>query len=339
MSLEIVPFHVGLLPAAADLLACRHARDRATVPLLPSRFEDARTAVAAVREVWSRPFTTGMAALQEGHLIGYLLGEGRFETIRGRHVWVHLAGHALAADAPGDLFARLYAAAGPGWLRMGAFDHYVMMPATDRDGLDAWFTLGFGKEQAHAVLSLAGDLPEVVTVPGVRIRRANEDDRDAFVEEMSPIMRRHLAGPPVWAAALPEDMVAIREGFAEMLTDDTAHVWLAEEEGSNGPGRLMGYQLYYPASPADDNLTISINDRTVLLQLAATQPQARGRGIGRALTAAGLADAARGGYRVCVTDWRTTNVEANRFWQRFGFQEAVYRLTRKVDPRVAWATL
>lgn len=339
MPVEIVPFHVGLLPAAAELLARRHARDRAAGPLLPARFEEPRTALAAVREVWSKPFTSGVAALRDGKLVGYLLGEVRFEMIRGRHVWVHLPGHALAGDEAAALYADLYAAAGPAWLRMGAFDHYVMMPANDAEGLETWFTLSFGKEQAHAVLSLADLTIETVDVPGVRIRRATEGDRDAFVEEMSPILRRHMAGPPVWGAALPEDMMAIREGFVEMLTDETAHIWIAEEFADGRAGRMLGYQLYYPASPADDNLTIPISDRTVLLEVAATRAEARGRGIGRALTAAGLADAAAGGYRVCVTDWRTTNIEANRFWPRLGFQYAAYRLTRKVDPRIGWATL
>jgi ribosomal protein S18 acetylase RimI-like enzyme len=334
MAVEIVPFHEGFLPAAAELLAARHARDRAAMPLLPARFETTRAALDAVRDVWHKPWSSGAAATSDGRLISYLIGEARFDTLRGRHVWMHLAGHALAAEAPPDL----YAAAGPPWLRLGAFDHYVMVPATDRPGLDVWFTLSFGQEQAHALRSLDEPLPEPVAIPGVRVRRAVESDRAALVEEMSPILRRHLAGPPVWGAALPEYVWPMREGFAEMLEDDSIHVWLAEEISNEAPGRVLGYQAYYPASPSDDNLTVPISERTVLLEVAATIPEARGRGIGRALTAAGLADAKAGGYRICIADWRTTNVEATRFWPGLGFRPAVYRLTRKVDPRIVWAT-
>lgn len=337
MTIDIVSFHEGLLPAAAELLARRHRRDRAAVPLLPARFEEPRTALAAVREVWHKPWTTGAAALRDGRLAGFLVGEVKADTLRGRHVWMHLAGHALAEDLAPEWYGDLYAAAGPGWLEMGAFDHYVMVTSADRAGQDAWFSLSFGREQVHAVRSLAEPLPDAPDIPGVRVRPATADDRDAFVEEMSPILRRHLAGPPVWGAALPESVWPMREGFAELLADATARVWLAETVDANGSGQILGYQAYFPASPADDNLTISISDRTVLLEVAATRPEARGRGIGRALTRAGLADAAAGGYRVCVADWRTTNIEAARFWPRLGFHPAVYRLTRKVDPRVAWA--
>jgi len=339
MSTEIVPFHVGMLPAAAELLSRRHARDRAMMPLLPARFEQPRMAQAAVREVWSKPHTSGMAAFRDGRLAGYLLGQAKFETHRGRHVWIPLPGYALGEGEPAALYAELYAAAGPVWLRLGAFDHYVMMPAEDREGLDAWFTLSFGKEQAHAIMSLTGPLPERVAVSGVVIRRATEADRDAFVGNMSPILRRHMTGPPVWAAALPENVGPMREGFAEMLTDESARAWIAEIEGNgDDPDRMLGYVLLYPASPSDDNLTVSVSERTVLLEVAATRPEARGRGIGRALAAAGLADAAALGYRVCITDWRTTNIEANRFWPRLGFHPAVYRLVRKVDSRITWAT-
>ena len=337
MSETIVAFHEGLLPAAAELLARRHRRDRAAMPLLPARFAEARPALVAAREVWHKPLTSGVAALRDGRLIGYLLGEVKIDSLRGRHVWVHLAGHALAEDAPPDLYAALYAAAGPEWLAEGAFDHYVMMPAADAAGLDVWYGLNFGREQAHAARASAGPLPDPVDISGVTIRRATEADRDAMVDEMSPILRQHLVAPPVWAAALPETMRPMREGFVEMLSDDSARVWLAVADGPEG-GRVLGYQAYFPATPTDDNLMVSISDRTVLLEVAATRADARGRGIGRALTRVGLAGAAAAGYGLCITDWRTANVEAARFWPQMGFQTVVYRLTRKVDPRIAWAT-
>jgi hypothetical protein len=38
-----------------------------------------------------------------------------------------------------------------------------------------------------------------------------------------------------------------------------------------------------------------------------------------------------------VTDWRVTNLLSSRFWPRQGFRPVVYRLTRRIDARVAWA--
>ncbi len=212
MTIDIIPFHMGLLPAAAELLAARHARDRASMSILPARFEESRMATAALRELWGKPNTSGVAAYQDGRLAGYLIGQARFDMLRGRHVWIHLPGHALAPDVPPDLYGDLYAAAGPHWLRLGAYEHFILMPAGDRAALDVWFSLSFGQEQVHAMRSLAEPLPQAVDLPGVTIRRATAADQNAFVEEMSPVLARHLTGPPVWGVFLPEVMPELREG-------------------------------------------------------------------------------------------------------------------------------
>jgi ribosomal protein S18 acetylase RimI-like enzyme len=73
------------------------------------------------------------------------------------------------------------------------------------------------------------------------------------------------------------------------------------------------------------------------MDIAATRPGERGRGAATTLTWHGLADLKAHGFRSCITDWRVTNLEASRFWPRFGFETAVYRLVRRVDARVIWA--
>ncbi len=346
MKTEIVPFHMGLLPAAAELLAARHARDRARLPLLPGRFEESRTAASAVREVWGKPNSSGVAAWQDGRMVGYLIGQMLFDDKRGRHIWMHLPGHALAADVPADLCADLYAAAATRWLEMGAFDHYIMMPARDRAELDVWFALSFGQEAIHGMRSLTGPLPAPVDVPGIVIRRATADDRNAFIGEMPSLLARHHTEAPVWAAFLPEWLPTVRDDYDDLLTNDDVFVWLAELEGessgddANGNGRrIVGHQIYRPMSPSDDSLTIPMSGRAILLDIAAVQPEWRRHNIGHALTAVGMAAAAAGGYTVCVVDWRTTNLDAQRVWPRMGFQPAAYRLVRKVDPRISWARL
>ena len=78
----------------------------------------------------------------------------------------------------------------------------------------------------------------------------------------------------------------------------------------------------------------SSHDRTVdhacHLGFAATLPEARGSGIGVALTQAGLAWAAEEGYPAMLTDWRVTNLLSSRFWPRRGFRPQYLRLYRAV---------
>ena len=75
---------------------------------------------------------------------------------------------------------------------------------------------------------------------------------------------------------------------------------------------------------------LGLPERASYLAFASTLPEARGSGIGVALTDASLAAAAEDGYTSMVTDWRVTNLLASRFWPKRGFRPAFYRLYRSI---------
>ena len=77
--------------------------------------------------------------------------------------------------------------------------------------------------------------------------------------------------------------------------------------------------------------------RTIYLSVAATKPQARGRGINTVITWYGLEQVRQEGYEICYTNWISPNLLASRFWPRFGFKDVAYRLAKKVNPMIAWA--
>jgi ribosomal protein S18 acetylase RimI-like enzyme len=163
----------------------------------------------------------------------------------------------------------------------------------------------------------------------VSLRLATAEDKPALAQ-MSDVVWRHQVGAPVWGAMPPEIVGANRAGWLELLDDPTADVWLAFEQGEP-----VGSQAYYPSEMTGEHLLGS--DSTCHLAIAGTLPSARGRGIATALTRAGLARARQRGYLACETDWRSTNLLSSRFWPRFGFRPAFYRLARRIDERIAWA--
>jgi ribosomal protein S18 acetylase RimI-like enzyme len=331
MRFDFATFSDRYLDEAAGLLAQRHRRDRIARPLLPARFEEPAVARAAVEAAWRRPGARGVVALDEGWLAGYLISDAATEPVRGRCAWVRLAGHALAEGIDTELYRDLYAALAAGWVAEGYFDHYVLVPAADHAVLDAWFALSFGLEHAHGLrplvaLSASGATP---LAAGLEIRRATAGDRETL-GGVSQWLRRYQAGAPIWGAALPEDTLQIEAGYAEMAGDEKVSVWLAFLDG-----QVAGFQAYFPAEAADDNPLIPPG--CVDLSVAATHPELRGRGVGSALTQVGLADVAARGYTACIVDWRVTNLMSSRFWPRQGFLPTVYRLVRRVDPRIVWA--
>jgi GNAT superfamily N-acetyltransferase len=332
VAVELVPFHDNFLADAAELLAGRYQRDRAVLPELPARFEDTAIAREAVQAAWRRPRTSGVAALSDGRLAGFLFGDVTIDAFRGRIAWIRQSGHAIDPALDIELYRDLYAAAGPDWLAYGCFKHYALVPAADHALLRAWYGLGFGQEQIYALRRLIDEdrnAVQVATPEGVTVRRATSED-GAALSEMATLIARHQAGPPVWVPVAPEDLPELREGYAELVDDPDATVWLALRDD-----QVVGFQAYFSTEPADDDPLTP--EACIELKVAGTREEERGKGIGRMLTQRGLAEARAEGYAYCLTDWVATNLLSSRFWPRQGFRPMVYRMMRTIDDRVLWA--
>jgi GNAT superfamily N-acetyltransferase len=303
----IEPFTAAHLDGAAALLAARHARHRAAEPLLAEA-----DALAAVRHAFEGG--SGAVAVRGGEVAGYLLGSVRERAAWGTHAWVDRAGH---ASADPEVARDLYAAAAPAWMAAGARLHLALVPAVP-DLLDPWARLGFGQMQVHAIRP-SGD-PAPSGPPGLEIRPAVLADLDAIVEELADLIWRHQAGPPAFTGLEPPPAEELREGWAEALADPACAVFLATQDG-----RLAGHVLLHPAEAA-----LGTPPGCVELGTQATVPDARGRGVGRALTAHALAWAAAAGYATIATDWRATNLLSSRYWPARGFRPTFHRLHRVV---------
>ncbi len=330
MTVEIVPFTINLLPAAARLLAERHGRDRAAFPELSARYLDPAATTELVEAAWTRVGADGAAAVRRGELIGYLIGDIVTDAPWERSGWIRLAGCALAAGESLEILPDLYAAVGARWIARGCFTHFAMVSAADPAWVEAWFRLSFGAEQVHSLLLLteAHSLP-APPPNGVDVRRAGPSDGESL-SQLSTIIGSELTREPVWAARLPEIVDGTRRAWADLAEDGEAVVWLALEGD-----QAVGCQGYSPAAGHVDPL-LGLED-SIHLAVAATRVEARRRGIGQALTRQALAAAQAAGQRYCHTDFRSANRAASCFLARQGFRPVAYRLVRRIDSRIAWA--
>jgi ribosomal protein S18 acetylase RimI-like enzyme len=328
MNIEIIPFHDDLIAQAGELLAARHRRDRSALPELPARFEDPQTASAAITALWHKPRATGSAAMKDGQLMGYMIGETVIDSLWGRSAWVRPAGMGLAAGQEAGLMRHLYAATSARWVDYGIFFHFAVTPVPNAELVQAWFSLSFGIEQVHALLDLNRLEDQAFPNPaGLKIRRAGPQDREALAD-LSEIIWRHQVQSPVWGIHMPESEE--RQGWVELADDPTVTVWLAFLQGE-----AVASQGYFPSEASADDLLIP--EHCARMTIAATRETVRGRGIQLALTRHGLLQARQAGYRFVETDWRSANLEAAHFWPRRGFRPVAYRLVRRIDPRIAWA--
>ena len=91
-------------------------------------------------------------------------------------------------------------------------------------------------------------------------------------------------------------------------------------------GVVVGHSLLYKR-PAD----LRVPADSIDLANAATFPEERGSGVGRALFAHVITWAHEHGYPTMVTDWRMTNMLASRFWPKRGFRPTFVRLYRNLS--------
>jgi ribosomal protein S18 acetylase RimI-like enzyme len=321
--LELEPFSDAHLEDAARLLAARHARHRESEPLLSARFEDPAAAGEEIERAWHADGASGAAAYRGGRLTGYVFAAPRDDRIWGDNVWVEVVGHAVVeADDARDL----YAAAAARWVDEGRTRHYALLPATDAALIEAWFRLGFGQQQAHAIR----EIPEVprpteVRVPeGLEIRRPTEDEIGSLIE-VDLALPRHQRSSPVFSdRPLPSEQ-DVRDEWVDTLSAEEEEVLVGYRDG-----KPLACWSVVDAEASLHFRDLSLPDRSCYLAFASTVPEARATGIGLALTDASLARAAAKGYRVMVTDWRVTNLLASRFWPRRGFRTFLLRLYRSI---------
>jgi GNAT superfamily N-acetyltransferase len=334
--MKIVPFRESDLEEASALLARRHHEDCLHEATLPERFTQPDQAWVELDKSWKASTvhggSGGVVAREGGTMIGYMIGVPRIDEVWGRSVWVELAGQAIDRSQSPEIYRDMYAALSPNWVAMGCLYHVSNIPAHDRDALEAWYNLSFGKEHVYGVRETASTLDDATVVnPTLEIRRASAADVDLAME-LDLALPAHQARAPVYAIRMPYDKDEERQDVLDELQKEDYKTWLAIRDG-----RLVGIQLYLPGRPGTGIGALPIPDNSSFLGFAVTREDERGRGIGRILTARGLADAHESGYTTCFTDWRATNLLSSRFWSRRGWRPVAYRLSRRLDNRILWS--
>src|SRR5690606_2885528 len=78
-------------------------------------------------------------------------------------------------------------------------------------------------------------------------------------------------------------------------------------------------------------------DDTVVIGIASVSAASRHHGAGTAMLNLALAWAREAGYQYCSVEWTSPNLVSDRFWRTRGFTPVQYKLSRRIDPSVAWA--
>jgi ribosomal protein S18 acetylase RimI-like enzyme len=316
--LQIRAFDDEVLPDAGRLLADRHRRHRAALPLLSPGYEEPSAAQEQVASAWAGEGASGAVAVAGGEVVGYLLGVPKGE-MWGPNIWVEAAGQAVQ-DA--EVIHDLYAFAARRWHDEGRTAHYVLTPAQDAALLDAWFRLGFGQQQAHGIQAVSRETPE--PPPRVAIRPARRSDIP-MLARLDLALPEHQGQAPVFSAGPPSTPAEAEAEWEEDFDDPDYVTFVAEVDGV-----VVGSTIACALEKSGSYIGPARVDNAGFLGFAAVLPQARGLGAGRALGEAVVNWSRERGFDSVVADWRTTNLHSSRTWTRLGFRPYFLRLHRLI---------
>ena len=318
---KIRPFSGDSADSAAVLLADRHRRHRAAIPALEPTFEQPATIRELITDLAEQPEASGAVVLQKGDVVAYVLGTRRPDSTWGPNVWIEDAGH---AGTKAEAIREAYAAAAAEWVADGRTNHFVVVPATDQTAIEAWFSLGFGHQQVHAVREPPPRDFEPTARAGLVIREPTRADLPALAE-LDVVLPRHQSGTAVFARltvpTVEQALIELEEEFG----DPRYAVFVAEHDG-----RVVGTAIGCALTVSPGHTAMMRPRSSGFLGFAAVLPEARGLGAGRALAETVMTWSRDAGYEWVATDWRSTNLEANRSWRALGFAPTFFRLHRAI---------
>jgi len=320
-AIDVRPLESADLDAAAVLLAARHRRHRQAEPLLDPAYEDPAAARREIEALLATEGADGWFATRGGEPAGFLVGIGKPESTWGPNVWIEAAGHAAIDTAT---VRELYAAAAAVWVAAGRTNHHVLVPASDAVLVDAWFGLDFGQQHLHAVREVPPASFGVVPRSELVIRSPRKADLPVLAE-LELVLPRHSQLSPLFS---PVTLQPVDEVEAELAEDwdDPKYTWFVAEHD----GAVIGSAIACDLSISGSNGSLIKPASAGFLGYAAVLPDARGTGAGKALGETVLAWARDAGYPVIATDWRSTNLQADRSWRGLGFRPTFRRLHRLV---------
>jgi GNAT superfamily N-acetyltransferase len=202
--------------------------------------------------------------------------------------------------------------------------HHALVPASDDGLVEAWFSLDFGQQHLHAVRESPPASFGAVPHSELVIRRAVRDDIPALVT-LERVLPDHLGLSPVFSRLPPTPLEEVIAELEDDLAGSRFIYFVAEHEG-RVIGSAIGCALVESRGATGLNRPPDAGD----LAYVAVLPEARGRGVGRALGEAILAWSRDAGYPSVATDWRSTNLEADRAWRNLGFRPSFRRLHRAI---------
>lgn len=315
MSIEIAPLTHAHLEGASALFAQRYRDARAHNPRLAPDYEVGTILQPRLKHMIEG--TPGVAALQNGRLVGFLAAY-LMDDFRGeRAVYSPEWGHAAVPEQSRQIYQALYTALAAQWVQQGYLTHYITTLAYDAYTLETFHWLSFGMMAVDAIKDLT---PVESGDAGVEIREATVREIPDVVE-LDRALVQYMASSPIFFSQPQRDV----SHYEEWLAGPDHHLWLAYRDAE-----AVGHIELQKWNP--DVCVVTQDERSVSIVRAFTKERFRGQGVGTALLNRVLSWAHAAGFERCAVDFEPHNPLATAFWLRY-FDPVCYSVVRHVNLR------
>lgn len=224
-----------------------------------------------------------------------------------------------------NLLAKLYADLAAWGVSRGA-DAQMLTVQHGDDAADFWLDLGFARQDRYAFLPTGAAHPATAELT---VRRGGPTDLD-FAAHFTLAEAHFHHTAPIFAFAPPDLDTARRQNMAAQLADPETFILIAEAGGV-----ALGGLSAFPLADLGHWMPSTTPTPCIYIDSAFVEPQARGRGVLRALVAALAKLAGQRGTQGLFVTYLPTNRGALRAWQGLGFQPLLTVHQRRLDPRAA----
>ncbi len=301
MTLSLVNISEQHIDQAVDRFREVYSIERRHCPMLPpvplgdeTRLQEGIAALAG---------TGGVAAIEDGQLIGYACHGYRFTFKDQTTSMVPEIGHAAAPGTAARVYPRMLAQLGETWADTRTHLHILGYLAHNAELERTLYRLGYGQiltERLHDLSPLDAD-PEIAV---------HQPDDLTDLAALDAEHRRYYAGSPIFVNkpvgapdAIVRDLRAERERGSAFLVHSR-------------DGAPVAYAVVGPSAQDGEGLLLRAT-HTAQIRGAYVQPAYRDQGIGRALLAACIRWARDRDFDRLLVEHESANRPGRAFWSRY----------------------
>jgi GNAT superfamily N-acetyltransferase len=235
---------------------------------------------------------------------------------------VPLFGHGSVKNDRQRIYQALYTYASGLWVEKGLINHLITLFCKDKVSVDTWLSLGFGNRCIDAIRSTETicDLQELDGYSFIKANKKHLPD----IAQLCLQDGLHFKNAPLFMVGDEKSVEDIMHDFAEWLSEDNHHLWIAYEKG-----QAVGYMRI------QENGESFISEHPDMMNItgAYVTNECRGKGVAKYLLNRILIWLNKKGYSICGVDYESINVSGNNFWHKY-FKPYTYSMFRHIDDRI-----